>query len=142
MANVEALPAAFRLDQALQAGLSKEQVYKLRDTGVLEAAGRGVYIQTGLIDPSLAPLVAASLRQSLATLCLTSALVRHGLSDEIPVQTDIALPRRTRPPAGFKHVAWHVFAPETFNVGREELAVADTHVSIYSPERTIVDVFR
>jgi predicted transcriptional regulator of viral defense system len=68
--------------------------------------------------------------------------VHHGLSDEIPIQTDIALPRRTRPPAGFEHVAWHVFAPETFGLARDELTVANINVGIFSPERTIVDVFR
>ncbi len=142
MVSVETLPAAFRLDQALKAGLSKDQVYKLRNAGVIEVAGRGVYIQTGLVDPSLSALAAASLRQPLATLCLTSALVHHGLSDEIPIQTDIALPRRTRAPARFEHVAWHVFAAETFDVGRDEVTVADINVGIYSPERTVVDVFR
>lgn len=101
-----------------------------------------VYVQTGLVDPTVAPLAAATLRQPFATLCLTRALVYHDLSDEIPVQADIALPRGKRKPAGFPHVAWHVFAVDTFSVGREEATISDVEVGIYSPERTIVDVFR
>jgi predicted transcriptional regulator of viral defense system len=114
----------------------------LRDAGVIEAVGIGVYVQTGLVDPALAPIAAATLRQPLATMCLTSALVHHELSDEIPTQTDIALPRGTRPPAGFAHVSWHAFAVDTFTVGRDELSVAGIDVGGYSAERTIVDVFR
>lgn len=142
MAEVDALPAVFRLDQAIEAGLSKDHVYKLRDSGVIETAGRGIYLRAGLVDPTLAPLAAAALRQPLATLCLTSALVYHDLSDQIPSQTDIALPRGTRRPSGFEHVAWHTFAVDTFTVGRDELMVPDVGAGIYSPERTIVDMFR
>lgn len=142
MTGADVLPPVFRLEQALEAGLSKRHVYRLRDSGAIETLGRGIYVQVGLVDPSLAPLIAASLRQPLATLCLTSALVRHGLSDEIPWQTDIALPRGTRPPAGFSHVAWHMFAPETFALGREKLVASGAEVGVYSPERTIIDVFR
>lgn len=142
MTVLSMLPAVFRLDQALDVGVAKDRVYALRDTGVIEAAGRGVYVQTGLVDPSQSSLAAAALRQPLATLCLSSALVHHGLSDEIPIQVDIALPRGARQPAGFKHVAWHSFATDTFVIGRNELDVAGVVVGIYSAERTIVDVFR
>ncbi|WP_157904257.1 type IV toxin-antitoxin system AbiEi family antitoxin domain-containing protein, partial [Parafrankia soli] len=74
--------------------------------------------------------------------CLTSALVRHQLSDEIPPLHDIALPRHTRPPAGFSHVSWHRFASDTFDVGRVPLSIGGVDTAIYSAERTIVDMFR
>ncbi len=140
--GLDALPAVFRLDQAVAAGVSKDRVYALRDTGELDQLGRGVYAWPGSVDPALAPLAAAALRQPRATLCLTSALVQHRLSDEIPPLHDIALPRRTRPPAGFTHVAWHHFAPDTFDVGRVQLSIGGVGTAVYSAERTIVDVFR
>lgn len=82
------------------------------------------------------------MRQPRATLCLTSALVLHRLSDDIPALHDIALPRRSRPPAGITGVTWHQFATETFEVGREEISLAGVGAAIYSAERTILDVFR
>jgi predicted transcriptional regulator of viral defense system len=76
-------------------------------------------------------------------MCLTSALVYHGLSDEIPVSTDIALPRGIRIPAGFDHVTWHRFDPVTFELGRERMTdYPDLDLWVYSPERTLVDAFR
>jgi predicted transcriptional regulator of viral defense system len=140
--GLDALPAVFRLDQAVAAGVPKDRVYALRDTGELDQVGRGVYAWRGSVDPALVLLAAATLRQPRATLCLTSALVHHGLSDEIPPLHDIALPRRTRPPAGFTYVSWHHFAPETFDVGRVQLSIGGVDTAIYSAERTIVDMFR
>jgi hypothetical protein len=71
----DALPTVFCLDQAVAAGVPKDRVYALRDTGELDQVVRGVYTWPGSVDPALAPLAAATLRQPRATLCLTSALV-------------------------------------------------------------------
>jgi hypothetical protein len=132
----------FRIDQALAAGVSTTTLGRLRAAGEVDQVGRGVYVKPGAVDPALAPLAGAAARQPRATLCLASALARHGLSDDIPASHDIALPRHVRPPAGFAHVTWHHFAAETFDIGRVALAVGGVDAAAYSPERTIVDVFR
>lgn len=131
----------FTLEQARDAGLRKDEVYDLLAAGKLERVGRGVYLQPGVIDERFVSLAAATTVRSEATLCLTSALAHHDLTDVIPFGTDIALPRGTRHPAGFEHVTWHSFA--TFTLGRETHEVAPgVTVAIYSPERTIIDCFR
>lgn len=82
-------------------------------------------------------------RAPRGTLCLVTALARHELTDIIPPRIDIALPRGSRIPALRKTIDVHVFARETFNLGRVELAIGDKlSVGIYSPERTLVDVIR
>jgi len=136
------LPAAFTLSQARAAGQSKTTTYAMVDAGHLDRMGRGVFADPARIDPALAVLAGATVAQSAATLCLTSALVRHGLSDQIPQATDIALPRGTRHPAGFAHAAWHSFDPATFGIGREAFGAAGMTLHAYSPERTVIDCFR
>lgn len=137
------LASAFTLDDARASGLRKDQVYEMLAQGEIERIGRGVYLRPGVIDPSWATLAAATAVQPTATLCLTSALVHHELSDAIPSATDIALPRGTRYPAGFEHAAWHSFDAATFETGRETLDAGDgLTLAIYSAERTIVDCFR
>lgn len=137
------LPPAFTLEQARAAGFRKDEVYDLLATGRVERAARGVYLQPDFIDPSLASLAAATAVRVESTLCLTSALVHHGLSDEIPFETDIALPRGIHHPAGFSHVSWRNFNPETFDIGRELVSITGgISVAIYSAERTIIDSFR
>jgi predicted transcriptional regulator of viral defense system len=135
--------AAFTLDQARTIGLRKEQVYRMVTVGDLHRVGRGVYVRPDMVDPTLESLTAATVAQSAATMCLTSALVHHGLSDAIPFGTDIALPRGVRHPAGFEHVGWHSFDPTTFDLERTSFANLDgLHLNVYSPERTIIDSFR
>jgi predicted transcriptional regulator of viral defense system len=131
------------MEGARAAGLSKDQVYRMVQVGEIERVGRGVYVRAHMIDPTVAALAAATVVQPAATMCLTSALVYHDLSDAIPFTTDVALPRGIRHPAGFTHVTWHSFDVATFEVGRTGIAAGSgVELSVYSAERTIVDCFR
>jgi predicted transcriptional regulator of viral defense system len=138
---LDALPSAFTMADARHVGLRKDQIYKCLEAGEVERLGRGTFIKTDSIDPSLAGLAAATALQPRATLCLTSALARYGLSDAIPSMTDIALPRGIRRPAGFHHVSWHSFDRAVFDIGRTRLE-GDEDLFAYSPERSIIDSFR
>ena len=141
--TVTELGAAFTLRDARAIGVRKDQVYDLVARGQLDRLGRGVFVRVDLIDPAHAALAAAASARPASTMCLTSALVHHGLSDAIPFAVDVALPRGTRHPAGFEQVSWHSFEASTFAVGREYIdAGGGTEVAVYSAERTIVDSFR
>lgn len=136
------LPATFSYTQALEAGLPERQLYRLRDHGLIEPVGRGLYrrhdAQTADID-----LIEVARRAPSATLCLTTALARHGLTDEIPSRIDVALPRGRHRPATTAPVAWHWFDPATFDTGRTELRLdPETSIGLYSPERSIIDAVR
>lgn len=134
---------AFTLEAARAAGLSKDQLYRMVETGEVDRVGRGVYVRPDMLDPSVAGLAAATAVKPAATMCLTSALIFHDLSDAIPFATDVALPRGVRHPAGFTHVTWHSFEIATFDVGRTEMASgSEMKLWVYSAERTIVDSFR
>jgi Transcriptional regulator, AbiEi antitoxin len=136
------LPQTFTLTQARSGGLSKYALYTLRDEGLIEVLGRGLYRRSGG-EPADLGLVVIAVKAPRATLCLSTALVRHGLSDAIPAAPDVALPRGTRPPAVDLPVAWHHFDRATFDVGRDSSPVdATTSIGLYSAERSIVDAFR
>ena len=138
---LELTAPAFTLADARAAGIGKDRIYDLLQRGDLERIARGVFVRPDSIDPALVTIAAATAVHQAATLCLTSALVHHGLSDAIPFGADIALPRGTRHPAGFDHAAWHSFDPETFEIGRELRDIGGMSVAIYSAERTIIDSF-
>ena len=136
------LPDTFTYTEARKAGLSKHALYRLRDSGQLEPIGRGLYRRHDAPLGDLDLLVVAQ-RSPMATLCLTSALARHDLTDLIPARHDIALPRGTWHPHGHTSIHWHSFDPGTFRVGREEIALDnDTQIGLYSAERSIIDAFR
>ena len=136
------LPETFTLRQALRAGLTKREVYRRRDAGDIEVLGRGLFRIAGaeLGHSDFAEIVA---RAPLATICLSTALARHELSDELPPAIDIALPRGTRTPITAAIVEWHHFDAATFEIGRASLALSpSTSIGLYSAERCIVDAFR
>lgn len=137
------LPPAFTLDGAREAGFSKDQIYTMLDRQKIERVGRGVYVRPDLLPPTFTALAAATALRNDATLCLTSALVHHDLSDAIPFASDIALPRGAHQPAAVTNVSWHSFDPQTFQIGRDHVDAGEgLRVAIYSPERTIIDCFR
>ena len=139
---LERLPASFTAAQAHDRGLSRYLLSALLAEGRLEQLGRGLYQRADLAgaDPDLA---AAALRAPLATMCLRSALAKHGLSDDIPAAHDLALPAGTRPPTLASHIRWHRFAAATFQIGREPLDLGDgLEIGIYSAQRCVIDAIR
>lgn len=74
---------------------------------------------------------------------MTTALARHGLTDNIPTRIDVAIPRGNRIPTLLSPVDVRVFSKDTFDLGRGELKVGEGFtVGLYSPERSLVDMIR
>lgn len=142
-ANREALgrlPYLFRYATARQV-LNERRLRELLEGGLLVRVERGVYRKA--VDSDADDLVVVSAKAPRATLCLRSALGRHGLIDDIPTSYDLALPRGTWAPAVGAPVTWHHFDARTFDVGRQELQIGPDHrIGLYEPERTIVDAYR
>lgn len=137
------LPATFTYAQARRTGLSDRRLYRLRDAGLIEQIGRGLYQRVDdepTADPDLTEIAH---RAPHATLCLVTALARHDLTDIIPARIDIAMPRGHRHPRTQALVTWHSFAVDTFALGRDELTLdGDLRIGLYRAERCIVDAFR
>jgi predicted transcriptional regulator of viral defense system len=138
----ELLGDTFRYREAREAGLSDGRLYRLRDAGAILAVGGGVY-RWADAPPADLDLIEIAERVPSATLCLETALARHGLIDSIPAAIDIAIPRGNTRPALKAPCRLHQFDPRTFDIGRETLDVgARAPIGIYSPERSLVDIVR
>jgi predicted transcriptional regulator of viral defense system len=132
----------FTYGEARKAGVSDKRLYRLRDIGEIVPLGGGVY-RWADAPPADYDLVEIAERVPRATLCLETALARHGLIDSIPSAIDIAIPRGSTRPALRAPCRLHQFDPRTFELGRELLEVrARRPLGIYSAERSIVDVIR
>lgn len=137
------LPDTFTLADVRAAGLSVTQFYRQRDRGQFESIGRGLYRRSQAPWGADIDLVEVAAKAPLATMCLTTALARHGLTDEIPAAIDIALPRGRWKPVTAAPVTWHSFAPNTFGVGRDLVDLhTELQIGLYNAPRTIVDTFR
>jgi predicted transcriptional regulator of viral defense system len=141
--GVNGLPETFTYSEARGLGVSDRRLRRLLEDGQVELVSRGLYRRTDA-DPVVdLDLIEVAHRVTDATLCLISALVRHGLTDQIPAAIDVAIPRGRRAPRLAAPVTWHHFARETFFIGRESLSVGpDEQIGIYNAERCIIDAFR
>lgn len=137
---MSALPATFGYAEG-SAAIGERQLRRLFAQGDIERLARGVYRKAGILgDEDLAEIC---LRAPQATLCLGSALARHDLTDEIPREYDIAIPRGAWAPLTGAPVHWRHFDRSTFDIGRDLLPLeGGLAIGLYSPERTIVDAFR
>lgn len=137
------LPAIFTYRKALTAGLTKFRFYALRDAGAIETVARGLYRRADSDEMFDLDLVEIARRARHATLCLTSALARHDLTDAIPCTIDVALPSGSYRPAVIPPVSWHLFDRSTFDIGRETMPLGvGHHIGIFTAERCIIDAFR
>jgi hypothetical protein len=132
----------FTYGEARRAAVSDKRLYRLRDAGEIVALGGGVYrwADAPAADDDLVEIAE---RVPLATLCLETALARHGLIDVIPAAIDIAVPRGSTRPALQAPIRLHQFERSTFELGRYPLDVgARRPLGLYSAERSIIDVVR
>jgi predicted transcriptional regulator of viral defense system len=139
----ERLPALFTYREAIEAGLSKRRLYAFRDAGLVEPVARGIFRRTDSGQSFDLDLAEISLRLPSATLCLTSALVRHDLTDQNPVAIDLAIPAGSHRPVFAFPVKLRLFDRKTFDIGRNTLPVGiGLSIGIFCAERCIVDAFR
>ncbi len=133
-----------RTRDAIEAGVHRRDLYALRDEGFLVEISRGLY---RLADAEATPyldLVAVSRRSPRGAVCLNSALSFWDLTDEIPAEVHLAVPRGSRPPQiDYPPTHVHVFAARTFELGRERVRLdSGEEIHVYSPERSVVDAVR
>ena len=139
----EDLPEIFTHAEARSLGVSDRTLYRWRvDVGLVEQIARGIFTVPDLIAD--ANLIELAVRSPSATLCLTTALAHHDLSDEIPRRIDAAIPRCSTPTESdlARLVASLRRGDVRRRAGRETLIVhGDLTIGIYSPARSIVDSF-
>jgi len=103
--RVAELPDIFTRAEASALGISDRRLAEMRQSGAVSQLARGIYLRDGVdVDHDLAEI---TLRAPRATLCLTTALAHHDLTDDIPASINIALPREQRQPRTTAPVTWH-----------------------------------
>ena len=87
-----------RMHEALALGISRYQLYKMRDQGILEPLTRGIYRLVELPAMSGPGIVTVSLRFPHAVICLVSALAYHQITTQIPHEIALAVSPHARLP--------------------------------------------
>lgn len=131
------------MSDAIAAGISRYQLYRLRDEGLIEPISRGLYRLAELPPITNPDLVTVALRFPKAVLCLVSALAWHGITTQIPHQVHLAVARGTRlPELDYPPIQPYRFAEDAFSAGIEQVMVDGVTLQVYSAEKTLADCFK
>ncbi|HLD30464.1 MAG TPA: transcriptional regulator [bacterium] len=126
-----------------KAGFDKTALRKILETKQAEKMERGVYRLAGGMTCSNPDFAAVSIKVPKGVICLLSALFYHGLTDEIPRNVDVAIPRGSHvnkikyPPVHFYH-----FSNKAWREGVEKHVMDGHEIKIYSAAKTIADAFK
>jgi predicted transcriptional regulator of viral defense system len=139
----EAHGGSLRTSEALRLGISPRTLYALRDTGMLEKLGRGLYRLAGLPALSAPDLAIVALKIPQAVICLVSALAFHELTTQVPHAVSIALSRGAeRPRLDYPPLRIFWFSGPAWSEGVETHQISQASVRIYCPEKSVADSFK
>jgi predicted transcriptional regulator of viral defense system len=130
--------------ELIDSGARWEDVYRLRDDGALVELSRGIYRLADAPATAHLDLVAVCRRAPDGMICLISAASYWDLTDEMPTSVHLAVARgRHRPTITYPPTRVHVFAADTFALGRIQQPIESGEtIAISSHERTVVDLLR
>jgi predicted transcriptional regulator of viral defense system len=132
-----------RTSEALRLGVHPRTLYALRDAGLLEQLSRGLYRLSEMPPFTHPDLVTVSLRVPQAVICLLSALAFHELTTQIPHTVHIALESRAEAPrVDYPPLRVFWFSGPAWSEGIETHTLDDVLVRIYSPAKSVADIFK
>lgn len=129
-----------RTAEAMRLGIHPRTLYQMRDEGLLEQLGKGVYRLIEVPDFSEPDLVLVSKRIPQAIICLISALAYHEITTQIPHFVYIAIPTKARqsrlnyPPIRYFH-----YSEKVYTAGVETILIGGYPVKIFNIEKTLAD---
>ncbi len=132
-----------RTSEALKHGIHRRILYGLRDSGELEGLSRGLYRLVSMPELSDPDLVTIAHRIPDGVVCLISALHFHQITTQIPYVVSVAIKRgKEKPRVEYPPNKIYTFSGNAFSDGIETHVIDAATVRVYSPEKTLADIFK
>lgn len=133
----------FRSQELEHQGISRAQIKRLHDRGLVERIGRGLYRVPGSEVTEHQTLVEACKRFPQGVVCLLSALRFHDLTTQSPFEVWLALDRKAWLPRT-ESLPLHVvrFSGQAMTSGIESHLIQGSEVRVYGPAKTVADCFK
>jgi predicted transcriptional regulator of viral defense system len=132
-----------RLSELTKAGITAATVSRMREKGLVLQLGRGLYQLPGASLDANHSLAEAAKLVPKGIVCLVSALAFHGLTDTIPPRVWIAIGSKDRRPSiEYPPLQFVRFGAKVLGSGVEQHIIEGVAVRLYSPAKTVVDMFR
>ncbi len=132
-----------RASELLDAGVTAATLSRMVEKELVLRLGRGLYQMPDHPPDANHSLAEAVKLVPRGVICLVTALAFHDLTDAMPPRIWMAIgpkdrrPRITQPPIQFVR-----FGARVLHAGIERHCIEGVDVQIYSPAKTIVDLFR
>ncbi|WP_461317890.1 type IV toxin-antitoxin system AbiEi family antitoxin domain-containing protein [Bradyrhizobium embrapense] len=132
-----------RPSELATAGVTAATIARMKQKGLVVQLGRGLYQLPDASTDTHHSLAEAAKRVPKGGVALISALAFHDLTDTITSMVWLAIgpkdrqPRLTHPPMQFVR-----FSPERLQEGVETHIIEGCPMKIFSPAKTVVDLFR
>ena len=132
-----------RLSEFIKQGITAATISRMEQKGLVNQLSRGLYqLPDAPLDANHSLAVAAKLVPN-GVICHDSALAFHELTDRIPRFVWVAIgPREWRPKITQPRIQIMRFGPKVFDKGIERHTIESISVPIYSPAKTVVDLFK
>ncbi len=123
--------------------ISGTQLRRLRERGVIERVGRGLYTLPGAVLTEHHSLAEAARRVPAGVVTLLTARRFHGLTTQNPSEVWMAIDRKAwRPKQGNPRLRLVHMSGESFRQGVEAHDVGGVRVPVYSAAKTVADCFK
>lgn len=132
-----------RLSELKAIGVTAATVSRMEKSGALIRLSRGLYQLPDAVVDTNHSLAEAAKRVPRGVVCLTSALAFHDLTDQIPARVWMAIGQKDwRPQIEYPPIEFVYFSPQQMSDGVIYHRIEQIDVPIFSPVKTIVDIFR
>jgi predicted transcriptional regulator of viral defense system len=124
-------------------GVSRAQLSRLVDEGLVLRQARGIYIAARHAPTEAHTLAQVAKRVPDAVFCVLTALRFHGLTTQSPAEVWIALPEKARRPRlDYPRLRVARFSGLALTEGVEEHRVEGVVIRVYSAAKTVADCFK
>jgi predicted transcriptional regulator of viral defense system len=124
-------------------GISRTELRRLQERGVIERVGRGLYTLPSAVLTERHSLAEACRRVPHGVVCLLSALRFHDLTTQNPSEVWMAIDSKAwRPRAGSVRLRIVHLSGDSFAEGVERHDVAGVTIQVFSAAKTVADCFK
>ncbi len=124
-------------------GFHQDTITSLYKKGIIEKINRGLYKLKEYEPDNNLDLVYASLQSEKGVVCLISALSFHEITDEIPTEVQLAIPKGARRNIiSFPKVKFYNFSQETWEAGILDIEESGHTFRVYNAAKTIADCIK
>lgn len=124
-------------------GVSRVELQRLQEQGIIERVGRGLYGLPGVVLTEHHTFAEASSLVPAGVICLLSALRFHGLTTQNPSDVWMAVEKKAWRPARTEVRLRIVYlSGDAFTAGVEEHDVGGVRIRVYAAAKTVADCFK